>query len=818
MINQPNTIYEIRYDFDLNGETINVPENCTLKFNGGSLNNGILNLNSTKLLGDIKIFTKVIGSPCTEDLYITWFGANTNEDFDNSPIIQMLVDLSPRITVIIPNGTFGIKSPILFDESTGFLKGTSSRLSILKATAKMDCMLTQKSTAKYATPALSDFSIDGNLDGTISNDLSFTSNATCGIKFNDYWYTYCHDLRITNIAGIALDFNNIWNVELTRIYISNCYVGFRLGLPNGESINNCEFVRIKYFGIVNKGSANINITENIFESIGYAAIYTAGGYTNISGNYFENTSETGFKIGNYDNTNVVYTIHCSIFIEPRYQDYDKDIFYNGGSTPGLTTVSSNSFQEFNHNYVDTSTEKYCLIYCGGCNGLNIVDNLVHRLSSTLLGCKLNNGVRVKNVSIKNNIRRRLNPDGFPIDDSIFTHIEVYDNSDDYGYIYNVTTDSDVISDNLANDLSISSSENIGFSELNEYYKGDRVYCNNKSGFSLNISPKDPNNISVTDKTYTGWFLAIYNIYNTSTNSWISYSKVYNSVLIRIFITKGYKFTMPKIYYLEANKKISDWTPRITSSGIIKALNIKYLKGTSLILIKDPIYKAALFIDDDNNYELIRKDGVYTSNPQNIIGRYTWDEDPFVWIYNNRKKRVYFDEQRSLVGFSHSIHNQSVLIELNSCKAIKLLVFMRLNNGNYIYFELLIYIENNIVKYDVGAVFGDTSLILYGISSDFTKFYISSVSNQYGTIHIEYFGMNISADEYGNVPDREIQKAKMSIVTTPTNVSFTNLPSSSGVTNKRPTNIQSGFFYFDSTLNKPIWWTGTKWVDATGADV
>lgn len=47
MINKPNTIYEIRYDFDLNGETINIPENCTLKFEGGSLNNGTLNFNNS---------------------------------------------------------------------------------------------------------------------------------------------------------------------------------------------------------------------------------------------------------------------------------------------------------------------------------------------------------------------------------------------------------------------------------------------------------------------------------------------------------------------------------------------------------------------------------------------------------------------------------------------------------------------------------------------------------------------------------------------------------------------------------------------------
>lgn len=57
MINQPNTIYEIKYDFDLNRETINVPENCTLKFNGGSFINANFTLqNNCKIVnGEISI-------------------------------------------------------------------------------------------------------------------------------------------------------------------------------------------------------------------------------------------------------------------------------------------------------------------------------------------------------------------------------------------------------------------------------------------------------------------------------------------------------------------------------------------------------------------------------------------------------------------------------------------------------------------------------------------------------------------------------------------------------------------------------------------
>lgn len=41
----------------------------------------------------------------------------------------------------------------------------------------------------------------------------------------------------------------------------------------------------------------------------------------------------------------------------------------------------------------------------------------------------------------------------------------------------------------------------------------------------------------------------------------------------------------------------------------------------------------------------------------------------------------------------------------------------------------------------------------------------------------------------------------------------------GTTSQRPeVGLVKGIQYFDTTLNKPIWWTGSKWVDATGAEV
>lgn len=39
----------------------------------------------------------------------------------------------------------------------------------------------------------------------------------------------------------------------------------------------------------------------------------------------------------------------------------------------------------------------------------------------------------------------------------------------------------------------------------------------------------------------------------------------------------------------------------------------------------------------------------------------------------------------------------------------------------------------------------------------------------------------------------------------------------GNSTSRPTLNENniGFQYFDTTLNKPIWWNGTKWADSTG---
>lgn len=46
-----HTIYEIRYDFDLQGQTVTLPEGCVLLFKGGTINNGTVVCNYTDVIG-----------------------------------------------------------------------------------------------------------------------------------------------------------------------------------------------------------------------------------------------------------------------------------------------------------------------------------------------------------------------------------------------------------------------------------------------------------------------------------------------------------------------------------------------------------------------------------------------------------------------------------------------------------------------------------------------------------------------------------------------------------------------------------------------
>lgn len=92
-VTEPNTIYEIRDNFTLkdaegNSIDVSIPENCVLKFNGGSVEGGNITFNNTTIKGRQDLFRNSIcaGPIANADIYDDWFTA----DEYKTPHLKML--------------------------------------------------------------------------------------------------------------------------------------------------------------------------------------------------------------------------------------------------------------------------------------------------------------------------------------------------------------------------------------------------------------------------------------------------------------------------------------------------------------------------------------------------------------------------------------------------------------------------------------------------------------------------------------------------------------------------------------------------------
>lgn len=113
---QSNTIYEIRYDFDLNGETIEVPEGCVLKFEGGTISNGVLNLTNTKIKNAKESLDCVLSGTISGAEYMAtdWFILNKDGTVNEYERFNNIVQFarSNDLIIHIGRGTYLINKTI----------------------------------------------------------------------------------------------------------------------------------------------------------------------------------------------------------------------------------------------------------------------------------------------------------------------------------------------------------------------------------------------------------------------------------------------------------------------------------------------------------------------------------------------------------------------------------------------------------------------------------------------------------------------------------------------------------------------------------
>lgn len=97
--NKPNTIYKVTKDLDLNHCVLTIPEGCALQFDGGTISNGSLFGNFTKIIADSStiIFGQQIhieGSWDIADIYDEWFWFDTDPSYISNDTIKNILALS----------------------------------------------------------------------------------------------------------------------------------------------------------------------------------------------------------------------------------------------------------------------------------------------------------------------------------------------------------------------------------------------------------------------------------------------------------------------------------------------------------------------------------------------------------------------------------------------------------------------------------------------------------------------------------------------------------------------------------------------------
>lgn len=205
MMNQPNTIYEIRYDFDLNGETIEMQEGCTLKFEGGIIKNGKVIYNETYIKSqNTNIYHDVIvqGVIKNKIAYSDWFGTKKDGVNDDSTALQNFFNCGVN-KLIVTQGAYKINRGLSLPASSDI----DFSFAILYPASGVTCLgyYGTSTSMPNTDTVLKNFIIDSH-----GEDNIIGLQIGRGVYFN---YVYNFDIRVYGKESIGIvetsNFNTI---------------------------------------------------------------------------------------------------------------------------------------------------------------------------------------------------------------------------------------------------------------------------------------------------------------------------------------------------------------------------------------------------------------------------------------------------------------------------------------------------------------------------------------------------------------------------------------------------------------------------------
>lgn len=222
-VNASNTIYIIRHDVDLKSDSLNIPNNCVLKFEGGTITNGIISLNKTRLEGvkgfrNVKLVGNCTNSVLSSDLFI----------LDKTGKIDNSIDVQSMFAIGV--------------DSVSFSKGIYSFSDIC---VKNDVCIFANGSTFVSTVASEDYAVINNIF-TVCN-TSFFKLFNAIIQGHKSGSPYINRKVLSPI-----DCSNVSNVELIsctfKELTSACYKAYQNGLYDYRGVSlschGCENVLI----------------------------------------------------------------------------------------------------------------------------------------------------------------------------------------------------------------------------------------------------------------------------------------------------------------------------------------------------------------------------------------------------------------------------------------------------------------------------------------------------------------------------------------------------------------------------------------------
>ena len=304
-VKKQNAIYEIKYVFDLNGERVEIPSGCTLRFVGGFLMNGTIdNCGIIENSGNDVIFRDItFSNPAVQKVKLSWFKClSDTEALENAAkfgkvdatgnwIIDKTVKINNDIEIV--NGDFtcryGIYNIVIEPTEVQtidykrLLKKEATTIQVKGVIEGAEAAVIKSSDIYYKTER------EDKRNGTRGelmlikkkkrNKVVFDSGTICGYK-NDIKISFFKPITVKlRNCRFHSDYNNTSdrgkvlvnigkaNAEIKDCYFSGCSVGLALSDCFNSHVTNCTFERIFPWALAFAGgTCNSTVTGCTFDT------------------------------------------------------------------------------------------------------------------------------------------------------------------------------------------------------------------------------------------------------------------------------------------------------------------------------------------------------------------------------------------------------------------------------------------------------------------------------------------------------------------------------------------------------------------------